>query len=95
MIPTLDAGAERAGVTVEVGAGGRLRSIGITPRAMRLGGDALAVLILDLVRTATALATERARLTWPDTDLDELGLRRDADLAETAEHTTPDTWMRR
>lgn len=87
-----------AGVTVEVGAAGRLRTIGLNHKSMRLGGDALAALILELVRTATAQANQRARLAiadaLPGADLDSLGLGRDPALAELIEHTTPDTWMR-
>lgn len=91
-----------AGVTVEVGPAGRLRTINLTPKSMRLGGDALAGVILDLVRTATAQANQRVRLAWPELDLDHAGVNAgagtgttaDAALAEDLEHTTPDTWMR-
>lgn len=91
---TAEARDYAAGVTIEVGPGGRLHSIDLTPKSTRLGGDALARLILELVRTATAQADRRARLAWPDADLDALGLHQDKALAETVEHTTPDTWMR-
>ena len=96
-----------AGVTVEVGPAGRLRTINLTPKSMRLGGDALAGVILDLVRTATAPANRRGRLAWPELDLDRAGIgagvgagtgagagTADAALAADLEHTTPDTWMR-
>lgn len=90
----ITARASRAGVEVEVGPGGRLHRLSIPPKAMRLGGEALATLVLDLVRTATAQANQRARLAWPADDLGALGLRYDLALTDAVEHTTPDTWMR-
>jgi len=90
-----------AGVTVEVGPGGGLRSITLTERSLRLGGEALAAAILSTARIATAHANQRARHALPealaglgDAELAALGLGVDPDLADAVEQTTPDTWMR-
>jgi hypothetical protein len=90
-----------SGVAVEVGPCGGLRALTLAERSLRLGGDALATAILDLVHTATAQANRRARNALPgglddlrDADLDAIGVGVDAELAEVIEQTTPDTWMR-
>jgi hypothetical protein len=88
-----------AGITVEVGPGGALQSIRLTNRALRLGRFTLSAKILDLVRTATAHANQRAKnalrdqLTYLDvSELESLGLGHDDRLTESVESTTPDTW---
>jgi hypothetical protein len=95
---TAEARDYAAGITVEVGPAGGLRAISLNHKSMRLGAEGLAAAILDLVRTATAQANQRARLALPDdlreADLDALGIPADTQLAEAIELTTPDTWMR-
>jgi hypothetical protein len=81
-----------AGVAVEVFPGGGLRSLTLSDRALRLGGDRLAATIVRLVDLATARANQSAHNAIPS--LDGLGLDVDPALAEDIELTTPDTWMR-
>jgi hypothetical protein len=91
----LTAGARRDGVSVEVAPGGALRSLSLTPEALRRGGAALARTILGLVDEAAAQAGERAKHALGELSADEfasLGLAHDEALTETAESTTPDTW---
>lgn len=91
--------ARRDGVSVEVLPGGALRSLELTPDALRGGGAALSRTILTLVREAAAQANQRARSAAAE-DLDGLrpdelaglGLAQDASLTEVAESTTPETW---
>lgn len=105
---TAEATDAASGVAVQVGPGGGLRSLTLSQRSLRLGGEALAATILGLVRTATAQANRLARNALPaqlggtelgrtelgGADLDALGLGVDPELADAIELTTPDTWMR-
>ena len=91
--------ARGGGVTVEVAPGGALRGLELTAEALRGGGSALSGKILRAVREAAAQANERARNAvtaelgpLDDAELTRLGLGREADLAERAEETTPETW---
>ena len=51
-------------VTVEVGIGGGLRAVRLTPAALDLGAARLAATVLDVAARATALANQRANLTF-------------------------------
>ncbi|GLY66469.1 YbaB/EbfC family nucleoid-associated protein [Amycolatopsis taiwanensis] len=90
--------ARRDGVSVEVLPGGALRSLELSPDAVRGGGTALARNILALVREAAAEANQRAKSAVADLgglredELAGLGLTQEAGLTETAESTTPGTW---
>ncbi|KAA9148163.1 YbaB/EbfC family DNA-binding protein [Amycolatopsis acidicola] len=96
---TITGTARRDGVSVEVAPGGALRSLELSPEALRSGGAALSRTILGLVKEAAARANERAKHAVA-TELGEvaeetfeaLGFGRDATSAETAEATTPDSW---
>lgn len=52
--------ASADGVTVEVGVGGRLRSVQLSPQAMRYGAANLADTVLSVAARATAKANQRA-----------------------------------
>lgn len=71
------------GVTVEVGVGGRLRSVKLTPQAMRYGASYLARTVVDVAARATARANQRyAQTLGRDAHVSEaLGLGYDPDLA--------------
>ncbi|MFE0023955.1 YbaB/EbfC family DNA-binding protein [Amycolatopsis sp. NPDC059021] len=89
--------ARRDGVAVEVLPGGALKSLDLTPEALRARGTGLAQTILALVREATAQADRRvvrsgALAGLDDDELARLGLTRDESLSEAAESTTPDSW---
>lgn len=86
-------------ITVQVEAGGALRSLSLAGPALRLGPIGLADAILDLVDTATARANQRERFVLRDRvggigdeELDALGFGGPGDLIEAAETTTPETW---
>lgn len=49
------------GVTVEVGVGGRLRSVKLSPQAMRYGASYLADAVVSVAARATAKANQRAQ----------------------------------
>ncbi|GAA5151769.1 MULTISPECIES: hypothetical protein [Amycolatopsis] len=51
--------ASADGVTVEVGVGGRLRSVKLTPQAMRYGAAVLAQTVVKVAAQATARANQR------------------------------------
>jgi hypothetical protein len=96
---TINGNARRDGVSVEVAPGGALRSLELTPDALRAGGAGLARTILALVREAGARANQRARFALADElgepgagELAALGLAQDESLTETAESTTPERW---
>ncbi|MEV4315328.1 YbaB/EbfC family DNA-binding protein [Actinocrispum sp. NPDC049592] len=91
---TATARDSNAEITVTVGPGGGLVDLTLTPRSMRLGGRRLAAAILALVNQATAAATLRAtrKSGLDDAHLDALGIGLDAELAEQASSTTPETW---
>ncbi|MFD9893623.1 YbaB/EbfC family nucleoid-associated protein [Amycolatopsis sp. NPDC059027] len=89
--------ARRDGVSVEVLPGGALKSLDLTPEALRARGTGLAETILALVREAAAQADRRAVQSGEfagldDDELARLGLTRDESLSEAAEGTTPDSW---
>ncbi|HEX4725687.1 MAG TPA: YbaB/EbfC family DNA-binding protein [Pseudonocardiaceae bacterium] len=76
-------------VTVEVGIGGGLRAVRLTPAALDLGAARLAATVLDVAARATALANQRANLMFRRTlggSTDELlaglGLSYARDLVE-------------
>jgi len=52
--------ASADGVTVEVGVGGRLRSVQLSPQALRYGAAQLARTVVDTAARATAKANQRA-----------------------------------
>ncbi|HVV11674.1 hypothetical protein [Amycolatopsis sp.] len=52
------------GVTVEAGIGGRLRSVQVTPQAMRYGAAQLSKAVLDAAARATAKANQRAEQVY-------------------------------
>ncbi|KAA9148799.1 hypothetical protein FPZ12_044445 [Amycolatopsis acidicola] len=52
------------GVTVEAGVGGRLRSVKVTPQAMRYGASQLSRAVLDAAARATAKANQRAEQVY-------------------------------
>ncbi|WP_236790966.1 YbaB/EbfC family nucleoid-associated protein [Amycolatopsis sp. GM8] len=94
---TITANARQDGVSVEVAPGGALRSIELTPEALRAGGTRLARTILAVVDEATARANQRAKHEMAVDGLTEadaavLGLAQDAALTEAAEGTTPERW---
>ncbi|WAL66331.1 YbaB/EbfC family nucleoid-associated protein [Amycolatopsis cynarae] len=53
--------ASADGVTVEVGVGGRLRSVKLTPQALRYGAPYLAETVVATAAKATAKANQRAQ----------------------------------
>lgn len=76
------------GVTVEVGVGGRLRSVQMTPQAMREGASRLSATVVSVAERATAKANQRAQQLYAQAlgrDAgkvgDGLGLAYDPDLA--------------
>ena len=96
---TITGSARRGGITVEVAPGGALRSLELTPDALRGGGPSLARTILGLVREAGAQANERAKHAMADElgglgedKLAALGLTQDDALTESAETTEPERW---
>jgi hypothetical protein len=85
------------GVAVEVLPGGSLKSLELTPEALRARGTNLARTILALVREAAVQADRRAveAGVFAGLDVDErarLGVTGDESLSEAAERTTPDSW---
>lgn len=96
---TITATARRDGISVEVAPGGALRTLELSPEALRSGGPALSRTILGLVREAAARANERAKHAVA-AELGEvgaetfeaLGFGPDETYGEAAETTTPDTW---
>lgn len=87
------------GVSVEVLPGGALRSLELSPDAIRRGGTALTRTILTLVHQAAAQANERAKSaiaddlsTLREDEIAGLGLTQEAGLTESAERTTPGSW---
>ena len=78
--------ASADGVTVEVGVGGRLRAVRLTPRAMRYGAAHLARTVVATAARATAKANQRAEQVYAQAlggrrVLDGLGLSYDPALA--------------
>ena len=79
--------ASTDGVTVEVGVGGRLRSVRLTPQALRYGAAPLARTVVATAARATAKANQRAEQVYAQAlggkqVLDGLGLSYDPPLAE-------------
>ncbi|HKS45221.1 MAG TPA: hypothetical protein VJT49_08910 [Amycolatopsis sp.] len=70
------------GVTVEVGVGGRPRSVEVSPRAMRYGAAQLARMVVAVAAHATAKANHRAHQLYGDRVIDGLGLTYDPALIE-------------
>ncbi|MET0235458.1 MAG: YbaB/EbfC family DNA-binding protein [Kibdelosporangium sp.] len=82
------------GTSVTVSPGGGLTGLTLTRKSMRLGGRALAVVILDLVDRATAEANLRAGREFGLSrgELEVLGMGVEARLAAAVESTIPATW---
>ncbi|TNC28191.1 hypothetical protein [Amycolatopsis alkalitolerans] len=76
--------ASADGVTVEVGIGGRLRSVKLSPQAMRYGAPYLAETVVSVAAHATAKANQRfAQLLGREAEQvgEKLGLGFDPELA--------------
>lgn len=89
--------ASAAGVTVEAGVGGRLRSVQLTPQALRYGAAQLAETVVATAARATARANQRAEQLYAQAlggrqVLDALGLTYDPAL--TADEDFDRDWTR-
>lgn len=75
--------ASADGVTVEAGVGGRLRSVRLSPQALRYGASSLARTVVEVAARATARANQRyAQALGGDARVsDSLGLGYDPELA--------------
>lgn len=96
---TITGTARRDGVFVEVLPGGALRSLQLTPAALRGGGAALARTILALVRQAATQANQRAKTAIAEDirglredDLTRLGLGQHTPVSEDEDTLTPERW---
>ncbi|TDP96073.1 YbaB/EbfC family nucleoid-associated protein [Labedaea rhizosphaerae] len=96
---TATASAHHDTVSVTTYPGGGLAELKIDDHALGLGPARLAETILDLVGTATAKANQKTKhalhdvlADLPAEHVDALGLGLDAEAAEQAEATVPDSW---
>jgi YbaB/EbfC DNA-binding family len=92
--------ASADGVTVEVGVGGRLRSVTLSPQAMRYGAAQLARTVVATAARATAKANQRAHQAYTQTlgresdrVIEGLGLTYDPELAADEDEFERD-WTR-
>jgi hypothetical protein len=84
-------------ITVEVGIGGGLRGIRLTPQALRYGAAGLARTVLAVAERATAKANQRAEFAFRNAlgsqaadTLGALGLGYDRDLTEDPDRSEED-----
>lgn len=87
------------GVRAEVHPGGALAALSLDARALTLGPDRLAALVVSTVAAATAVANQRTKAALRtalsglgEQELTLLGLHQERALTEQAEATTPRTW---